>query len=62
MCREFTKADARSLLNLGDLLQGAVGQRHQGWLLSTAKTLWPRPLLRTVFKNHGLNLLITATK
>src|SRR5690606_35779221 len=29
-------------LNHGDLLQGEVGQRHTGGLLSLAKKIWPR--------------------
>jgi len=44
------------------LLEGAVGQRHRGILLSVAKRLWPRKLLRVLFKNHGLMLLIEAQK
>ena len=58
----FRTVDVRSLLSFSDLLQGAVGQRHQGLLLTIAKCLWPRPLIRTIFKNHGLMLLIEAKK
>lgn len=49
-------------LNHGDLLQGAVGQRHRGRLLSIAKAVWPRWLIRAVFPGLGLYLLITAEK
>jgi hypothetical protein len=35
---------------------------HRGMLLRLAKTLWPRWLLKRVFKNHGLALLIEARK
>jgi hypothetical protein len=49
-------------LNHGDLLQGAVGQRHQGRLLAVAKALWPRWLFRTATPFLGLYLLITAQK
>ena len=49
-------------LNLGDLLEGSVGQRHNSILLSIAKKLWPRKLIKLLFKNHGLMLLIEAKK
>lgn len=62
MVANFATVDVRSLLSFSDLLQGAVGQRHQGFLLTVAKQLWPRPLIRTLLKNHGLMLLIEATK
>lgn len=59
---QFAKVDTKVQLNFGDLLEGAVGQRHRGILLSVAKRLWPRKLLRVLFKNHGLILLIEAQK
>ncbi|MEZ4860953.1 MAG: class I SAM-dependent methyltransferase [Caldilineaceae bacterium] len=62
MLTDFTTVNVRSLLSFSDLLQGAVGQRHQGLLLKLAKRLWPRPLIRMLFKNHGLMLLIEARK
>ncbi len=49
-------------LNYGDLLQSEVGRRHRGPLLSIAKRLWPRWLIRRMFKRHGLYLMITAVK
>jgi SAM-dependent methyltransferase len=49
-------------LNHGDLLMGAVGQRHRGALLGAAKALWPRPLIRALLPGHGLYLLIEARK
>jgi hypothetical protein len=49
-------------VNYGDLLQSEVGRRHRGPLLSTAKKLWPRWLIRKLLKRHGLYLLITAVK
>jgi ubiquinone/menaquinone biosynthesis C-methylase UbiE len=62
MFTHYSEVDAWSQLSFGDLLEGEVGQRHTGALLTTAKALWPRPLLRTLFKNHGLMLLIEARK
>lgn len=62
MCSKFSHLNVSTLLGFADLLEGAVGQRHEGGLLSLAKKLWPRPLLRVLFKRHGLNLLIEARK
>ena len=39
-----------------------VGQRHRGWLLSTARAIWPRRLMRSLFAGRGLFMLIEATK
>jgi hypothetical protein len=72
--KAFTIAEARSLFRLfssadlciclgpGDLLEGAVGQRHRGLLLSAAKAVWPRWFIRRAMKEHGLGILITAVK
>ena len=46
----------------GDLLIGSAGQRHKGLLLSLAKAIWPRFIIKKLFKNHGLFLLIEAKK
>jgi ubiquinone/menaquinone biosynthesis C-methylase UbiE len=62
MFGKFSQVSIRSQLGFGDLLQGAVGQRHKGTLLTVAKNLWPRWLLKRIVKNHGLALLIEATK
>ena len=62
MFSQFSKVDTKVQLSFGDLLAGAVGQRHGGVLLSVAKRLWPRKLLSVLFKNHGLLLLIEAQK
>jgi hypothetical protein len=62
MFSRFSQVDVRTQLCFGDLLQGSVGQRHGGILLSLAKTLWPRWLLKRLFKKSGLDLLIEAKK
>ena len=62
MFSEFSRVAIRVQLSFGDLLEGAVGQRHQGGLLTLAKKLWPRRLLKRFCKNHGLMLLIDARK
>ncbi len=58
----FSKVDARSQLSFGDLLQGGVGQRHRGQLLSLAKALWPRSIIRRLLPGRGLMLLVDAVK
>lgn len=51
-----------TVLTHGDLLESDAGQRHRGWLLSLAKRLWPRGLLRMMLPSHGLFMLIEARK
>jgi SAM-dependent methyltransferase len=58
----FTQVEARSGLSFGDLLEGAVGQRHQSRALRIAKALWPRRLIRTLLPSYGLLLFIEAVK
>jgi SAM-dependent methyltransferase len=58
----FERVEVSSCLNHGDLLQGEVGQRHQGLLLTVAKRFWPRWLIRRLLVNCGTYLLIDATK
>jgi len=62
MFRDFKAVFARSQLSFGDLLQGAVGQRHNGRLLTIAKQIWPRPFIRAFMRRHGLMLLVEARK
>lgn len=58
----FSTCASRSRLCIGDLLVGEVGQRHRGAVLSIAKKLWPRWLVRRLFPQSGLYLLIEARK
>jgi SAM-dependent methyltransferase len=72
--KAYTRTEARALfvgaealrvgavLTHGDLLEGAAGQRHRGPLLSLARRLWPRRLLRAVAPNAGLFMLISGRK
>ena len=62
MFGRFSQSTIQTQLSFGDLLQGAVGQRYRGMLLNIAKNLWPRWLLKRIFKNHGLYLLIEVIK
>jgi hypothetical protein len=58
----FAEVEIRVQLNHGDLLMGAVGQHHRGAVLALAKALWPRPLIRALFRRRGLYLLIAAVR
>lgn len=58
----FRRSDVVVQLCFGDLLEGEVGQRHTGLLLSLARKVWPRALIRRLLKSYGLYLLIEAVK
>lgn len=58
----FAKVDVRTVLSHGDLLESAAGQRHRGPLLSLARRLWPRALIRRWCPGLGLFMLIDARK
>ena len=62
MCNRFDRTRVWTQLAFGDLLEGEVGQRHRGPILSLARALWPRWFLKRAFRNHGLYLLIEAAK
>ena len=54
--------DIRTILTHGDLLASEAGQRHKGLLLSAARAVWPRSLIRRLFKDHGLCMMIKGKK
>lgn len=62
MFANFSSAQIRTCLTHGDLLESAAGQRHGGALLSLARAIWPRKLLRRYAGSHGLFMLIRAEK
>ena len=62
MLAPFSKVTLSTQLSFGDLLEGAVGQRHAGGLLSAAKAVYPRPLIRLLFPRNGLYLLMDCVK
>lgn len=62
LCAMFRSVDIRTRLNFGDLLQGEAGQRHRGPLLRIAKAVWPRWLIRVLFRRRGLLMMIEARK
>jgi ubiquinone/menaquinone biosynthesis C-methylase UbiE len=62
MLSDFADVKVTVKLSFGDLLMGESGQRHRGPLLSVAKALWPRPLIRAFGERLGSMLLIDAHK
>ena len=64
LCEKFSSTEYKIQLCHGDLLLGDVGNRHKGALLSAAKLLYPRFLIKAINKIFpvGLFLLITLTK
>jgi ubiquinone/menaquinone biosynthesis C-methylase UbiE len=64
LCRQagFKSCKVSIQLNHGDLLEGAVGQRHQGAALNVLKRIWPRPFIKACLPFLGLYLLIEAKK
>lgn len=62
MFAQFSGVQLCTSLTHADLLESAAGQRHGGSLLSLARAIWPRGLLRKVASSQGLFMLITAVK
>ena len=58
----FSKVEIETVLTHGDLLASAAGQRHRGPMLTIAKALWPRWLIRRLLPRHQLFLLARSTK
>lgn len=61
----FSKFESKSIyskLTHADLLKSDAGQRHRGILLSLAKLIYPRFLIRKFFPSFGLFLIIKAVK
>ncbi len=58
----FARVEIKTVLTHGDLLSSDAGQRHRGIILSIARAIWPRWLIKILLPKHGLFLLITAVK
>lgn len=58
----FETVTLETPLGHGDLLESEAGQRHKGALLSIARKIWPRWLIKRVLRGNGLFMLIQATK
>lgn len=59
---DFGQVKIQTVLTHGDLLESAAGQRHQGPLLTLARKVWPRGLIRRLLPGAGLFMLIYARK
>ena len=62
LCAAFSSVEVRVVLTHGDLLESEAGQRHRGILLTLARKIWPRELLRRYGSRLGLFMLIEARK
>lgn len=62
LCKAFSQVNMKTILSFGDLLKGEVGQRHKSFILVILKLIWPRWLIKSLFRKHGLYLLIEAIK
>ena len=62
MCKDFSEVNIEVKLSHADLLNSDAGQRHRGMILTIAKKLYPRTLVKTLFKSNGLFMLISLTK
>jgi SAM-dependent methyltransferase len=58
----FEIDEIRTELTHADLLTSDVGQRHRGRALAIARRFWPRRLIRSRFRRHGLFLTVRARK
>ena len=60
--RGASEIKTRVVLTHGDLLSSEAGQRHRGPLLTVARKLWPRWIIRRFLADRGLFLLIEGRK
>lgn len=60
--KQYRKVEIKTILCHGDLLTSYTGQSDKGMLLKIIKFLWPRQIIKTLFKSHGFFMLINATK
>lgn len=60
--RGAENVEVRSVLTHGDLLESGAGQRHRGLILSVARWVWPRWLIRRAMSDWGLFMLIQGCK
>jgi ubiquinone/menaquinone biosynthesis C-methylase UbiE len=62
MFGSFKTVQIETCLTHADLLDSRAGQRHEGPLLSLARSIWPRRLLRKFAAGQGLFMLVRAVK
>jgi SAM-dependent methyltransferase len=58
----FSTVRIHTVLTHGDLLESGAGQRHKGRLLTIARRIWPRGLIKRFLPGMGLFMLIEARK
>lgn len=59
---DFSQVEIRTVLTHGDLLESGAGHRHRGALLTLARKVWPRWLIRRLFSQYGLFMLVDARR
>lgn len=59
---DFSEVKIETVLTHGDLLSSHAGQRHKGALLTIARKLYPRAIIRSLFPTAGLFMLISLRK
>ena len=60
--KKFKEVKIKTVLTHADLLSSKAGQRHEGFILSVARILYPRFIIKIIFKNFGLFMIINAVK
>ena len=55
LVKQFSNAEISVQLSFGDLLDGNVGVRHKGWVLSLAKAMYPKLLIKIIKLNFFLD-------
>jgi SAM-dependent methyltransferase len=58
----FSRIAVRPALSFVDLLQGSVGQQHEGTALRLARKWWPRWLVARLGSRFGFYLLVEAER
>ena len=58
----FKSVKIQTILGHADLLTSLAGQRHEGFLLTIARKIYPRWIIKYFFPTHGLFMLIDLKK
>ena len=59
---KFGKTEIETILTHGDLLSSEAGQRHNGLVLTIARKIYPRFLIKLLFPKNGLFMLVKLVK
>lgn len=59
---KFQSVTIKTILGHGDLLSSQAGQRHEGIILNIARKIFPRQIIKKLFPNNGLFMLIELKK